>query len=127
MSWYYNDVTGQVFEETGAGAVAQNANDAIGSASGWLVGDKTYGPYATQAQAQAAKTANPPTGLTKAVDTVGSVVSNGLNLPTLSNLRDLVMRSVKVIIGALLIIVGVNSLLKNEGISVPKPPAVIPV
>jgi hypothetical protein len=59
--------------------------------------------------------------------TASSPAANPLGLPQLSHLRDLVVRSVKVIVGALLIIIGVNSLLKNEGVSVPKPPAVIPV
>jgi len=63
MSWYYNDVTGEVFQETGVAAIAENVNIKIGSASGWLFGDKTYGPYPTQAQAQAQKNAHPPTGI----------------------------------------------------------------
>jgi hypothetical protein len=63
----------------------------------------------------------------QAAQAAGNAATNALGLPRFSNLRDFVVRSVKVIIGALLIITGVSSLLKSQGIDVPKPPAVIPV
>jgi len=63
----------------------------------------------------------------QAAQQAGNAVTNSLGLPTFSNLRDFAVRAAKVVIGALLIIVGVNSILKQQGIDVPKPPAVIPV
>jgi hypothetical protein len=119
-------VTYQYFQGTRAQAQAE-AGQAVEAG-----GSNLSGPYATQADAQAAVAAGKAAkGNQSAAQQAGSAITsaaqNVLGLPQLSNLRDLVIRSVKVIVGALLIIIGVNSLLKNEGVSVPKPPAVIPV
>jgi hypothetical protein len=55
-----------------------------------------------------------------------NVASSVLGLPKLSNTRDLVIRTVKVVVGIALIVVGISSLMRSEGVSAPVPP-VVPV
>jgi hypothetical protein len=89
---------------------------------------KWKGPFATEAQAKTAQNPQPAPNLKQAAaNTASNFVSNTLGLPTLSHTRDLVIRTVKVLVGMALIIVGISSLLKTEGISVPKLPPVVPV
>ena|ERR1039458_8625228 len=84
------------------------------------------GGKAVTAQAKA-NTTQPyvPGGLTPG-DQAAAATNISLSglLPSLSNTRDFVARAVKVIIGAALIIAGVSSLMKSQGIDVPK---VVPV
>jgi hypothetical protein len=54
-------------------------------------------------------------------------VSTVLGLPTFTNTRNFVVRTVKVLVGMALIVIGINALLKSEGIDVPKLPPVVPV
>ena len=73
-------------------------------------------------------TSNPVTAVgqagSQAVNAATGAAANALGLPTFSNTRDFVVRAMKVIIGAALIIIGVSSLMKSEGVDVPK---VVPV
>jgi hypothetical protein len=59
-----------------------------------------------------------------AASDAANAATSALGLPKFSNTRDFVVRAMKVIIGAALIIVGISSLMKSEGIDVPK---VVPV
>lgn len=77
------------------------------------------GPYATKADAEAAvKAKKVNTGaqpnLGQAVSGLENEASSILGLPQLSNLRNLVIRSAKVIVGMLLIAVGAVKLLHVE-------------
>jgi hypothetical protein len=85
------------------------------------------GPFATEAEAKAAQ--NPtssPTPVQAGKRAVTGAVSSILGLPALSHLRDLVIRSVKVVLGAALIIIGLAKLSGIEKIA-SNLPAVIPV
>jgi hypothetical protein len=79
---------------------------------------------AEHAQPGGANASNPLGATGQAVQTgvsdAANAAASSLGLPKLSNTRDFVVRAMKVIIGAMLIIIGVSSLLKGEGISVPK-------
>jgi hypothetical protein len=89
-------------------------NAAVKAHPGWPAPTSNLAKATGQAAQQAASAA-------------GNAVTNSLGLPKFSNLRDFTVRAVKVVVGALLIVIGVNSLLKSQGVDVPKPPAVIPV
>ncbi len=69
------------------------------------------------------QTPNSTGGVTGAAS---NIAGGALGLPKLSNTRDLVIRTVKVVIGIALIVIGISSLMKDAGISAPVPP-VVPV
>jgi hypothetical protein len=122
--WYYNTSSGDLANEGGPLGTIVGLLNTNTPGLGW---HELHIPgTATEAHAAAPTTSTGKALLQQAGSTVGGAGSL-LGLPQLSNLRDLMVRTVKVVIGALLIIIGVNSLLKQQGIDVPKPPAVIPV
>jgi hypothetical protein len=101
---------------------AGNATDAAAFAASLASGKPTpplhsiswqivAGPYATQAEAKAdipnAQAAKPAPGEEQQAV---SGIANSLGLPQLSNLRDLVVRTIKVLAGLALVIVGVSKL-----------------
>jgi hypothetical protein len=128
MAWFYNSYSGELTSASGFDALAYEA--AIHTGTGWH--QLKISASATEAQAAAearkedpkgtAPTTSISTGIGNAVvhNPLTNAVGNALGLPTFSNTRDFVSRAVRVIIGAMLIIVGVSSLLKDQGISVPK-------
>jgi len=136
MAWFYNSFSGELTSASGFDALAYEA--AIHTGTGWhelkISASATEAQAAAEAVKEDPKGTKPTTSISQgAQNTVGNAAKNAINIslsglfPKLSNTRDFVVRAVKVIIGALLIIVGVNSLMKSEGIDIPKPPAVIPV
>ena|ERR1700735_1547594 len=84
--------------------------------------------YFNQASAESAAAGLNKSAKVGVVKTLQDAIPNPLNgiLPTLSNLRDLVIRSVKVVLGAALIIIGLAKLSGVEKIA-SNMPAVIPV
>jgi hypothetical protein len=98
------------FFGTKANAVAQ-ANLAVNG--------NLAGPFATKADAEKAKGAAPETtspvvNAKNAITGNGGLLDNVLGLPQLSNLRNLVIRSAKVIVGMVLIAIGTAKLLHVE-------------
>lgn len=65
-------------------------------------------------------TTSTPTAAKQGATQAVNAAAGSLGLPTFSNLRDFVVRAMKVVIGAMLIIIGINSLMKDQGIDLPK-------
>jgi hypothetical protein len=109
--------TYQYYQGTKAQAQAQ-ANLAVK-----IGGSNLSGPYATEADAQAAvksgkvnqgRQSQAQQAVTAAGNAVNSAVQNVLGLPTFSNTRNLVIRSAKVIVGMLLVAIGAVKLFHVE-------------
>lgn len=109
----YTQVSGsttyQYFQGTKAQAEAQ-ANLAVK-----VGGSNLTGPYATEADAEAAVKAGKvnkgdQSQAQQTVSAAASGLQDVLGLPTLSNLRDLMIRVMKVVVGAALVIIGVAEL-----------------
>jgi hypothetical protein len=124
MAWFYNSYSGELTHADGLDALAYEA--AIHTATGWhelKISDKAT---AAQAAAEAKKevpggktpTTSLAQGLKNAPSGVTNLITNAagdiLGLPTLSNLRGLMIRTAKVVVGMLLIAVGAVKLLQVE-------------
>ncbi len=113
MSWYYNDVTGQIFQQTGPLAAAENAE--IWAEKHSPLGSQiNFGPFATKAAAQAYKDAHPSRGPISGINSAAHAAAGGAAAAGdfLSRLGDANtwIRVGQVLIGLILIAVGVAKL-----------------
>jgi hypothetical protein len=134
MSWYYNKLAGEVFEATGWLKFTTDREIDLEKGAAALGVPQTYfGPFATKANAEAYKTANPaviPTiekGAQKIAAAPGDVqgfVSQLTNNIT-HNAEQLVIRVLEAAVGIVLLAIALNVILKQAtgkdiGIAGPK-------
>jgi hypothetical protein len=114
--WYYDSLDGMV--------VHQNLAESLANA----LFDYYHGPYKTEALALAHKgVSGPPASTNESLgQQLGTATGSVLGLPQLSNLRDLMIRVIKVVIGAAMIIVGIAQLSGASKIAASLP-KVVPV
>lgn len=120
MAWFYNSYSGELTHADGIDALAYEA--AIHTGTGWhelkIADNATEAQAAAEAQKEVPGGKTPTTSITQGLKNapggVANLLTNGagnlLGLPQLHNLRDLMVRSAKVVIGAALIIIGVAQL-----------------
>jgi hypothetical protein len=107
-SWYYNRVTGQVFSASGAEKYALDKSIMLEKLPG--VSKYLWGPYATQAEAQAAAAQYPATAPTAlaAVPTPGDVADK-----VLGTVGPVLVRVGEVVAGVVLLAIAANVILKQ--------------
>src|SRR5262245_40037467 len=102
MSWWYNQTVGSVFEKSGAEGAALKAavwtqeHDPIPGQ--WL-----YGPFGTQAEAEAVKAAHPPI-----TAVVGGAIGSGID-----QLGVLLLRLAEAALGIVLLAIAFQAILKQ--------------
>lgn len=115
MSWYYSRATGRVFEATGLEKVALDTDIMVQNHGGLLV-RVIYGPYSTQAEAQAAAAQYPTLGstVTQAAGQVGGTL-NPLNTAdaVFAKLAPFLVRVGEVVAGIVLLAIAANVILKQ--------------
>ena len=114
MAWFYNSYSGELTHADGLDALAYEA--AIHTGSGWH--ELKIADSATEAQAAAEAKKEVPTGTTPTTGLATGIANAATNnpvtsalsglLPSFTNLRDFVVRAVKVVAGLALVIVGVS-------------------
>lgn len=115
MSWYFDDYNGQIFQRTGVQKWLEDREIQLEKSPLSPGNQHVFGPYATQAEAQAFKNAHPPHGPLVTINSAGAGlkdIGSGL-LPTLTNTRQFMVRLAEGVLGLALILVGLAHLIQN--------------
>lgn len=121
MSWYYNDVSGQIFEYSGTGKWFEDREIQIEQHAASLgVGSQiNFGPFATQQEAQDYKNAHPSHGPISAANSAAHAANQAVqgNLKYVlsgSGFTTWFVRGLKVAVGLLLMVAGIMKLAGGE-------------
>src|ERR1039458_2348307 len=114
------DTPGGPFFVLPSGTIQRQSNP-VAALALWSAGAVGFPTDAAAKAWASTQTHNPATAAAKAAADAAKKAVSGI-LPVFTNTRDLVVRTVKVLIGIALIVIGINSLMRSEGIDIPKPP-----
>lgn len=113
--WFYNTETGQLTQGNNLGNLGNNLLGGLGWHELNIPGNASAARAAAEAKREFPDGAPPTTaGITagrvvnQAAKDAGGFAGNLLGIPTLSNLRDLMVRVVKVVGGLALVFIGLN-------------------
>jgi hypothetical protein len=111
MSWYYNAVTGSVFQASGVEATALNA-EIFAEKHDPIPGQTIWGPYAAEAGAQAAKGAHKPSaGSPAAVSTITSAIPSTTTI--VSAIEGWAVRGSEIVVGVALLAVAAHAIITS--------------
>ena len=113
MSWYYHQSNGDIVELTGWQAAAQNTEITLEAAAAKVSPSPQYwyGPFGSQAEAQAFKTAHPSV-VAQIQGTISGVESNVVS-PAVNVAVKLTIRLAEAAVGIVLLAVAANAILKQ--------------
>lgn len=109
MSWYYNQASGVVFQSSGVEAAALNAQILVMKHDP-IPGQTYWGPYATEAAAQAAKAAHTPLPVT--IDAVKSSIIPSTKT-VLTAVEGWAVRFLEVAVGIVLLAVAAHAIISS--------------
>lgn len=106
MSWYYTSATGNVFQATGASKFTIDRSIFV-QKHDLVPGQLVYGPFGTEAQAQAAAGVHPPISLSSTVSALNPVAG------VTADIAGYFVRAAEIILGVVLIAIALNAILKE--------------
>ena len=112
MPWYWDSATHTAIEADGARAAVLNTQVMVG-AHDLIPGQRWYGPYATQAAAQAAG-AKLPTSPFTGPDLSGLTGPVIDSVPSLSSIEGYFVRGAEIIAGVVLMAIAANAILRSS-------------
>lgn len=116
MAWYWDAQTHRAIEATGADAQVLNFQVSVGSHLP-LVNRRWYGPYATQADAQAAG-AHLPTSSIPGPDVsgvTGPVIGAAGNLGSIgATVADYFVRAAEIVAGVVILAIALNAIIRSS-------------